>query len=131
PEYDAFAESCRSAGVPVRVGRWRVPGRPLAALVEFSGLYAAKDRILETLWQRHQVDSLTAGWDYVEPVLFGHAAGIVVERWYREFCRGRAVAQFHEWISGAGMLYLAERAPEIGTVFTAHSTFLGRALAAA
>jgi phosphorylase/glycogen(starch) synthase len=130
PRYDAFSDACRAAGVPVRVGRWRIPGRPLAILVEFTGLYAKKDQILESLWKGFQVDSLAAGWDYVEPVLFGHAAGIVVERWFREFGRGPAVAQFHEWMAGAGLLHLKTHAPEIGTVFTAHASVLGRALGA-
>jgi phosphorylase/glycogen(starch) synthase len=130
PKFDAFCDACRAAGVPVRAGRWRIPGAPRALLVEFTGLYARKDQILEALWRTHQVDSLASGWDYVEPVLFGHAAGIVVERWYREFGRGPAVAQFHEWMAGAGLLHLKTHAPEIGTVFTAHATVLGRALAA-
>ncbi len=130
PAFDSFGDGCRAAGVPVRVGRWLVPGRPRAILVEFSGLYAKKDQILEALWARNKVDSLFGGWDYVEPVLFGHAAGIVVERWHRRFGGGPAVAQFHEWMTGAGLLYLKEHAPEIGTVFTAHATVLGRSLGA-
>jgi phosphorylase/glycogen(starch) synthase len=130
PGFDGFCDGCRAAGIPVRVGRWRIPGRPRAILVEFSGLYAKRDEILETLWRRHQVDSLLGGWDYVEPVLFGHAAGIVVERWFRAFGRGPAVAQFHEWMAGAGLLHLKTAAPEIGTVFTAHASMLGRTAAA-
>jgi phosphorylase/glycogen(starch) synthase len=129
PGFDAFCDGCRAAGVPVRVGRWRVPGRPRAILVEFSGLYAKRNEILESLWKQFKVDSLSGGWDYVEPVLFGHAAGIVVERWHRAFGRGPAVAQFHEWMAGAGLLYLKTAAPEIGTVFTAHASMLGRSLA--
>jgi phosphorylase/glycogen(starch) synthase len=131
PGFDAFCDDCRAAGVPVRVGRWRIPGRPRAVLVEFSGLYGKRDEILESLWKRHQVDSLLGGWDYVEPVLFGHAAGIVVERWRRAFGRVPAVAQFHEWMAGAGLLHLKTAAPEIGPVFTAHATMLGRSLASA
>jgi len=131
PGFDAFCDGCRAAGVPVRVGRWRIPGAPRAILVEFTGLYAKRDEVLESLWKRHGVDSLHGGWDYVEPVLFGRAAGIVVERWFREFGRGPAVAQFHEWMAGAGMLHLSTAAPEIGTVFTAHASMLGRSAAAA
>ncbi len=84
PEHGAFAESCRRLGVPVRVGRWRIPGRPRAILVEFTGLLADKDAYFAKLWEHHEVDSLLGGWSYVEPVMFGRAAGIVVERWWRE-----------------------------------------------
>src|SRR5262245_10214921 len=37
--FEGFAESCRALGVPVRVGRWLVPGRPRAILVDSSALY--------------------------------------------------------------------------------------------
>jgi phosphorylase/glycogen(starch) synthase len=131
--FAAFSESCRALGVPVRVGRWKIPGGPRTILVEFSGLFAKKDAVLAGLWEHHKVDSLSGGWDYVEPVLFGHAAGIVIEKWYEERVaprRQRAVAQFHDWMIGAGLLYLKQEAPEIGSVFTTHATILGRSIAA-
>lgn len=129
---DAFAERCRAMGVPVRVGRWRIPGRPRTILVEFSGLYAQKDAILGELWNDWKVDSIEGQWDYVEPVLFGWAAGKVIQAWCEERVapRGRrAVAQFHEWMTGAGALYLKKNDPSVGTVFTTHATILGRSIA--
>jgi len=131
PGFDAFCETCRSVGIPVRVGRWRIPGSPRTLLVEFSSLYEQKDDILKELWEKYGVDSLTGEWDYVEPVLFGHAAGKVIELWWDEYLAGhrpRAVAQFHEWMTASGLLYLRDRTPSIGTVFTTHATMLGRAL---
>jgi glycogen phosphorylase/synthase len=128
--FEPFIEACRAEGVPVRVGRWLIPGEPRTILVAFSDLYTLKDGILSGLWERHQVDSLTGGWDYVEPVLFAHAAGIVIRRWWQTYRAGleqRAVAQFHEWMTGAGLLFLADQVPEIATVFTTHATVLGRA----
>ena len=132
PGYQAFADACRAAGVPVRVGRWAIAGRPLTVLVESSKLLERKDEIFSKLWEVHGVDSLFGAWDYVEPVLFGLAAGMVIERWFQESGgqRSSAVAQFHEWMTGSGALYLKEHVPAIGTVFTAHATVLGRAIAA-
>ena len=49
PAFDGFAEGCRAAGVPVRVGRWRIAGRPRVVLVEFSGLYARKDVLVNNM----------------------------------------------------------------------------------
>ncbi|MBK7645300.1 MAG: alpha-glucan family phosphorylase [Planctomycetes bacterium] len=129
--FEGFSERCRALGVPVRVGRWKIPGSPRTILVEFSGLYAKKDGILAGLWERFLVDSLSGEWDYVEPVLFGHAAAMVIEQWHEEHVaprRGHAVAQFHEWMTGAGLLYLKEKEPSIGTVFTTHATMLGRSI---
>ena len=94
-----FLELCREAGFPVKVGRWRIPGRPRTILVEFSKLLQRKDELLAELWTKHDVDSLFGAWEYVEPVLFGHAAGRVVDLWWRHYLAGRVqptVAQFHE-----------------------------------
>jgi phosphorylase/glycogen(starch) synthase len=131
PGFEAFGEACRALGVPVRVGRWHIPGRPRTILIEFSRLFERKDEVLGRLWEDYEVDSLSGGWDYVEPVMFGHAAGIVIEKWLTDFgAAGGVVAQFHEWMTGAGLLYLRKTLPEIGTVFTTHATMLGRSLAA-
>lgn len=130
PGFEEFAQGCRAIGVPVRVGRWRIPGRPRCILVGFSGLYEQKNGILAGLWERHRVDSIAGDWDYVEPVLFSIAAGMVIERWWEEFLapfHRRAVVQAHEWMTGASLLYLQERIPSIGTVFTTHATKIGRA----
>ncbi|KAA3612450.1 MAG: alpha-glucan family phosphorylase [Planctomycetota bacterium] len=132
PGFEDFVESCRGMGIPVRVGRWTVAGSPRTILVEFSKLIERKDDILAGLWERYNVDSLHGGWDYVEPVLFGHAAGMVLEAWWQRWLlpnRRRAVVQFHEWLTASGMLYLKDKAPSIGSVFTAHATVLGRSLA--
>ena len=41
------------------------------------------------------------------------------------------MAQFHEWLAGAGVLYLNKHEPAIATAFTCHATVVGRALAGA
>ena len=131
PGFEQFSESCRAKGVPVRVGRWRTPGRPRTILVEFSRLYEHKDDVLAELWEQHGVDSISGGWDYTEPVLFGHAVGMVIELWWEEYLaprHRRAIVHAHEWMTGSCLLYLAPRLPSIGTVFTTHATMLSRAL---
>jgi len=117
--------------IPCRFGRWKVPGRPKAILVGFGKKYD-KDQLLFRIWEDYGVDSIAGGWDYVEPVMFSYAASEVIETIYNIVLRPRgqrAVAQFHEWMTGAGLLGLKKRIPEIGTVFTTHATMLGRTLA--
>ena len=131
PSFAAFTESCRELGLPVRVGRWTIPGRPRTILIEFSKLYEKKDSVLARMWEAHAVDSLSGEWDYVEPVLFGWAAGMVIERWWEEYLapyHRRAIVQAHEWMTASTLLYLEPRIPSIGTIFTTHATMLGRAL---
>src|SRR5262245_3153347 len=118
-------------GLPVRVGRWRIPGRPRTILIEFSKLYEKKDGVLTKLWEDFKVDSIHGGWDYVEPVLFGHAAALVIERWWEEFLatdHRRVIVNAHEWMTASSLLYLKKKVPSAGTVFTTHATVLGRTL---
>ena len=129
PGHEAFVAACREQGISVRVGRWDVPGRPLTLLVGFSKLFEDKDSILSGLWERHEVDSLMGGWDYVEPVAFGQAAAIAIQEWIEhEADPGRSIAQFHEWMTGSGLLYTKDHMPHVATIFTTHATMLGRAL---
>jgi len=118
--------------IPVRFGRWKVEGRPPAALVDYGRLLESKNRILGDLWNQFKVDSISADWDAVERILFGYAAGMLVELHYHASVRPRAlraVAHFHTWLTAPGLLRIAGSTPEVGTVYTAHGTALGRALA--
>ncbi|MEM8884903.1 MAG: glycosyltransferase, partial [Planctomycetota bacterium] len=118
--------------VPVRFGHCAIEGEPRVALVDFGRLLEQKNGILGELWDQYGVDSIHADWDTIERILFGHAAGKLIELHYRLAVKPRAqraVAHFHQWQSGAGVLRLAQTTPEIGTVFTPHGTALGRKLA--
>ncbi|MDJ0976239.1 MAG: alpha-glucan family phosphorylase [Planctomycetota bacterium] len=133
PGFDEFRALLEAQGCAVRVGRWRIAGRPRTILVDFSKLFAEKNDLLRDLWERYHVDSLRGGWEYVEPAMFGIAAGRVIEAYSNVFLaphRDRAVAQFHEWMTGSGALHLKTTTPSIGTIFTTHATVLGRALGA-
>ncbi len=120
-----------SEGYRVKVGRWNIEGSPIVALVDFSSLISKKDDILKFLWENYQVDSISGQWDYIEPVLFGFAAGKVIESYVNNFCSSsdRTVAHFHEWMTASGGLYLRTFSPYVATVFTSHSTVMGRCIA--
>ena len=139
PEFDEdnslfknWRENANNHGLIVRVGRWRIPGNPVTILVDFTGLFSEKNEIFGKLWERYMLDSISGEWDYVEPALFGYAAGKVIENFslFHFDLRTKIVAHFHEWMTGAGILYLKEFSPNIATIFTAHSTVPGRNLAA-
>ncbi|MBW6460289.1 MAG: glycogen/starch synthase, partial [Bacteroidales bacterium] len=119
-------------GLNFRIGRWNIPGRPVAILVDFTTFFPSKDEIFAELWEYYQLDSLSGQWDYIEPSLFGYGAGKVIENFY-DFhfsSREKIIAHFHEWMTGAGVLYLEKYVPQVGTVFTTHATILGRSIAA-
>ena len=124
-------------GLQVRVGRWTVPGEPVAILVDFTPYYVQKNGIYGWLWERYRVDSLHASGDYDEASMFSYAAGRVVESLYRSLTsdpspRGEApkvVYHANEWMCGLGALYINYKLPQIGTIFTTHATSIGRSIA--
>ena len=117
-------------GLRVRVGRWNIPSRPKVILIDFSGITEDKNKIFTDLWETYKVDSLSGHWDYIEPTIFGYAAGMIIESFVNYYIdqKIRLVAHFHEWMTGSGILYLKKNLPQVGTVFTTHATITGRTL---
>ena len=118
-------------GLQVRVGRWTVPGEPIAILVDFNPFFEKKNEIYGWLWENYQVDSLHAYGDYDEASMFSYAAALVVESFYNHYLDSSKKVIYHanEWMCGLGALYINNKLPQIGTIFTTHATSIGRSIA--
>ena len=129
--FRSWRQHAAQEGLRIKVGRWNVAGQPIVILVDFSTFITQKDKIFASFWEKYKLDSLSGQWDYIEPALFGYASGKVIESFVRfhSALRQQVVAQFHEWMTGAGLLYLKDALPQIGCVFTTHATVLGRCVA--
>lgn len=117
-------------GVSVRVGRWNVPGKPIAILVNFNSLYQSKNELYAKMWEYYQVDSLHAYGDYDEACAFGYSSALVIESLVKHL-KGNGkniIAHFDEWTTGMGLLYIKKHLPEVATVFTTHATSIGRSI---
>ena len=127
----AWTEQAAREGLHIHTGRWNIEGKPVAILVDFTPFFQVKDKILTGFWDRFGLDSISGGWDYVEPALFGYAAARVIESYYNFYLSAtdKLVAHFHEWMTGGGVLHLRDRVPQAATVFTTHATVLGRTIA--
>ena len=134
-----FAEwqwQAKEQGIKVRIGRWTVPGEPIAVLVDFQPYFERKNEIYGWLWENFQVDSLHAYGDD-EASMFSYAAGLVAESLYRYVSSQQSegdsplkvVYHANEWMCGLGALYLNKNVPEIATLFTTHATSIGRSIA--
>ena len=133
-EQSLFADWRREAeenGLKVRVGRWTVPGEPIAMLVDFEPYFEKKNEIYGWLWEKYSVDSLHAYGDYDEASMFSYAAALVVESFYKHYLNDQQRVIYHanEWMCGLGALYINNKLPQIGTVFTTHATSIGRSIA--
>lgn len=124
-----WRETCRN--LSVRVGRWNVPGSPIAILVDFKPFFEEKVEIYTRLWEDFQVDSLHAYGDYDEASMFSYAAAKVVESFYNHYLSTDYRVAYHgnEWMTGLGLLYIVKNMPQIATIFTTHATSIGRSIA--
>ena len=145
-----FAQSGLSS---IRIGRWQVPGEPIAILLKYDGLWPRKDEIYAWAWDKFQVQSHAAYGDYDESCLFGYATGMVMESLYK-YLTAQAILQHsaptakrsksatvsqqakpavcmhaNEWQTAFAIFYLRDHCPEIATLFTTHATGIGRSIA--
>ena len=121
----------KEQGLQLRVGRWTVPGEPIAVLVDFHPFFEQKNEIYGWLWENYGVDSLHAYGDYDEASMFSYAAALVVESFYNHYLNAKQRVVYHanEWMCGLGALYINAHLPQVGTVFTTHATSIGRSIA--
>ena len=124
-----FKEWKKLADIPVRIGRWQVPGEPIAILLKFDALWAKKDEIYAWAWNKFQVQSHAAYGDYDESCLFGYAAGMVMESLYKCLPKGQVCMHANEWQTAFSIFYLQDHCPKIATLFTTHATGIGRSIA--
>lgn len=126
-----WKKAATTVGLNCRIGRWMVPGEPVAILVDFKPFFEQKNAIYAKAWELFQVDSIRAYGDYDEASMFSYAAGLLVEAVLKNCLQptDQVVYQAHEWMSGLGMLFLKHHCPQVATIFTTHATSIGRSIA--
>ena len=129
--YAEWQDAAAKAGIKARIGRWNVPGNPVTILVDFKPYFEVKNRLYGWLWEHYGVDSLHAYGDYDEASMFSYAAALVVESFYNACAKpsDRVVYHGNEWMTGLGLLYVNNKLPQVGTLFTTHATSIGRSIA--
>ena len=100
-------------------------------MVDFNQYFEKKNDIYGWLWENYGVDSLHAYGDYDEASMFSYAAALVVESFYNHYLtlKDKVIYHANEWMCGLGALYINNKLPQIGTIFTTHATSIGRSIA--
>ncbi|MFH0961214.1 MAG: glycosyltransferase [archaeon] len=140
-EIAAVFSALEREGIKCRIGKWTCGSSARLILIDSWGFGQREtavsygigkdsklNQIKYDLWKTWGIDSLFMGGDFNENVIWSTAVGIAIERLLEapQFKGKRIVCQFHEWISGAGLLYLKQKKCPVATVFTTHATVLGR-----
>ena len=129
--YTTWVNHAKRQGFRMRIGHWKIPSNPIVILIDYTALIPRKDKIFTELWETYKLDSISGGWDFIEPALFGYAAGQLIDNFCRFNLSPRlnVIAHFHEWMTASGILYIEKYAPFICTMFTTHATIVGRCIA--
>jgi len=126
PAFDSLAKE----GIVCLYGKWLTKGEPTAILLNCQAEQIDENVVKKELWDKYKVDSLNARRDYDEPLTWSWVAGKLIEK-LAPSVEGPVVVHCHEWMAGFTLLYLKDRCPQIGTVFTTHATMLGRTMCGA
>ena len=117
-------------GIPVRMGYWNIPGRPIVILVDFMANYSFRNEIYGRAWELFNVDSMHAYGDYDEASMFSYAAALAVKSFYNFNIspNDTVIYHAHEWMTALGAMFIKHLVPQISTVFTTHATSIGRSI---
>lgn len=121
-------------GIKCHFGKWVVAENVPLILIDSSEFMKKEvNDIKAKLWEKFKIDSLRTGYDYDEPVAWSTAVGMLIEKLVNsnEFKKKKVIVHFHEWLSGAGLLYLLMKKVPVALVFTTHATRIGRAKSSA
>ena len=127
PEFKKAFNQLKEEGINCHYGKWLITGQPLVILIDFPMNNDKINQIKKEMWDAFKIDSLRAGYDYDEPLIWGYYVAKLIE--FLADSEKKTVVQFHEWLSGSALLYLRRNNVKVGTIFTTHATVLGRTLA--
>jgi len=123
---DAFRE-LEEKGIRCYYGRWMAANKARIILVDSKEFEKNNiNKIKAEHWEKYGIDSLRTDAFYNEPVAWAHACGMLIEK----IGNFPYLTHFHEWLSGAALLYLEERIPNLPSVFTTHATVFSRTIGA-
>ncbi len=136
-------DALREQGLIVHHGRWLVPGRPKALLIEHWLPPHRLNEVKYFLWRDHGIECPTGDGLIDSVVCFADATRRLFESLAEhrfasgnvpKAARGQArtvVGHFHEWMGGLAIPMIRRRGLPVATVFTTHATLLGRYMASA
>ncbi|MBD3155424.1 MAG: hypothetical protein GF368_02090 [Candidatus Aenigmarchaeota archaeon] len=129
-ELENIFSELEKKGVKCYYGKWFQANDVNLILIDSSEFQKKNvNSLKKEFWEDYGIDSIKVGFDFDEPFAWSYAAGLLIEKMLemKGFKGKKSVAQFHEWLSGSGLLYLKKKNAPVGLVFTTHATRIGRA----
>ena len=57
--FASWRQKAFEEGLPIRIGRWNIPCKPIAIIINFSGLISKKDEVFRLFWEEFKLDSIS------------------------------------------------------------------------
>jgi glycosyltransferase involved in cell wall biosynthesis len=127
-EWRGIATNLEKLHIGFHYGAWEIPGKPETILLDWEGLFSQAPAIKESLWKDFKLDTLTAGHDTDEPLLWSVAVGHFAAEYAAVHQKTPILLHVHEWLAAGAILAAKQQKAPVHTVFTTHATVLGRAL---
>lgn len=127
-EWRGIATNLEKLHIGFHYGAWEIPGKPETILLDWEGLFPQAAALKDSLWEDFKLDTLHAGHDTDEPLLWSLAVGHFAAEYAAVHPKASVVLHVHEWLSAGAILAAKQRKAQLHTVFTTHATVLGRAL---
>ena len=123
-------DTLRAQGMVIFTGKWLVEGSPAVILLDVNCWLHRCNEFKIELWEKHSLPTPPNDWEINSCVSFGFISCHLIQTLSNLFPDTKIVAQFHEWLSGVGLLCLTSSKVPVATIFTTHATILGRHLCA-
>ncbi|XP_048757365.1 glycogen [starch] synthase-like isoform X1 [Ostrea edulis] len=129
--YRQTLQSMRDAGIKVYFGRWLIDGYPKVVLFDIGSAAWKLDEFKYELWEKGGIGIPWHDRESNDAVIFGALVAWFIGEFRKNLTdQPMVVTHFHEWLAGAGLIYLRTRKVDCTTIFTTHATLLGRYLCA-
>ncbi|XP_033751719.1 glycogen [starch] synthase-like [Pecten maximus] len=134
PQTHVFRETLqtlRDAGIKVYFGRWLIEGYPKVVLFDIGSAAWKLDEFKHELWEKANIGVPWHDRESNDAVIFGALVAWFIGEFRKNLDDSPLlITHFHEWLAGAGLIYLRTRKVDTATIFTTHATLLGRYLCA-
>lgn len=117
-------------GLKIHYGRWLIPGRPQAILLDPNSVKVYLEKIKYYLWDHHKI-SVPSNDKLIDDVLaFGHMQKMLFGElsWLYGGTHNITI-HLHEWMAASCVPEMKKEKQKSKVVFTTHATILGRYLA--
>ncbi|MFH4980012.1 hypothetical protein AB6A40_006721 [Gnathostoma spinigerum] len=125
-------DQMKDIGFKVVFGRWLIDGYPFVVLFDIGSAAWKLDQWKHELWESTKIGIPWHDNESNDAVILGFCVAIFIQKYVYaiEGFKPLAVAHFHEWQAGIGLILSRIWKTDVATVFTTHATLLGRYLAA-